>query len=93
MQMYAASAGKSGGEYFTPQEVSELLAQIATQNNDNIRSVYDPCCGSGIFLLKVKDATLEQLFGIDDDPLAVMIAKANLMVKFHLQKGGSFFRI
>jgi predicted RNA methylase len=43
----------------------------------------DPCCGSGIFLLKVPHAQMEQLYGIDNDPLAVMIAKANLMVKFN----------
>ena len=42
----------------------------------------DPCCGSGIFLLRVDPAKMEQLYGIDNDPLAVMIAKANLMVKF-----------
>lgn len=52
MQMYAANAGKSGGEFFTPQAVSELLAMIASLNNNNIRSVYDPCCGSGSLLLK-----------------------------------------
>jgi type I restriction enzyme M protein len=52
MQMYAANAGKSGGEFFTPQAVSELLAMLASLNNNNIRSVYDPCCGSGSLLLK-----------------------------------------
>jgi len=52
MQMYAAHAGKSGGEYFTPQQVSELLARIASWHNEGIRSVYDPACGSGSLLLK-----------------------------------------
>ena len=52
MQMYASSAGKSGGEFFTPQEVSELLARLATWNNPNIQKVYDPACGSGSLLLK-----------------------------------------
>lgn len=52
MQMYAANAGKSGGEFFTPQAVSELLAMIASEGNSNIKSVYDPCCGSGSLLLK-----------------------------------------
>ena len=47
MQMYASKAGKSGGEYFTPQEVSEVLARIACCNNPNIQKVYDPACGSG----------------------------------------------
>ena len=52
MQMYAANAGKSGGEYFTPPGVSMLLARLAAQGNDNISSVYDPACGSGSLLLK-----------------------------------------
>ena len=47
MKMYAANAGKSGGEYFTPQEVSEVLARIAAHDNPNIQNVYDPACGSG----------------------------------------------
>ena len=44
MSMYAANAGKSGGEFFTPQEVSEILVRLATHNNDKIDSVYDPAC-------------------------------------------------
>ena len=52
MQMYASKAGKSGGEYFTPQEVSEVLARIASYNNPHIRKVYDPACGSGSLLMK-----------------------------------------
>ena len=50
MQMYASQAGKSGGEFFTPQQVSELLARLASWNNPNINKVYDPACGSGNFL-------------------------------------------
>lgn len=52
MQMYAASAGKSGGEYFTPPAVSELLARLCLVRNQDIRRVYDPACGSGSLLLK-----------------------------------------
>lgn len=60
MSMYAANAGKSSGEYFTPQEVSELLVRLTLidfnnpgkGNKKNIRTVYDPCCGSGSLLLK-----------------------------------------
>ena len=52
MSMYAADAGKSGGEYFTPQEVSELLALIAVDGRAEINKVYDPACGSGSLLLK-----------------------------------------
>ena len=52
MTMYASSAGKSGGEFFTPQEVSELLASITVVGKKSINKVYDPACGSGSLLLK-----------------------------------------
>jgi type I restriction enzyme M protein len=52
MTMYASSAGKSGGEFFTPQEVSELLARIAVVGKTEVNKVYDPACGSGSLLLK-----------------------------------------
>jgi type I restriction enzyme M protein len=52
MAMYASSAGKSGGEFFTPQEVSELLARIAVAGKTEVNKVYDPACGSGSLLLQ-----------------------------------------
>ena len=52
MTMYASSAGKSGGEFFTPQEVSELLTRIAVAGKTTVNKVYDPACGSGSLLLK-----------------------------------------
>lgn len=52
MGMYASNAGKSGGEYFTPQEVSELLAKIAVAGKTEVNKVYDPACGSGSLLLQ-----------------------------------------
>ena len=52
MGMYASNAGKSGGEYYTPQEVSELLARIAVDGKTRVNKVYDPACGSGSLLLK-----------------------------------------
>ena len=52
MAMYASSAGKSGGEYYTPQEVSELLARITVVGKTSVNKVYDPACGSGSLLLK-----------------------------------------
>lgn len=52
MGMYAGNAGKSGGEYFTPQEVSELLTRIAIGEKKEVNKVYDPACGSGSLLLK-----------------------------------------
>ena len=71
------------GLYYTkPVIVEEMLQDIELTDNQRF---LDPCCGSGIFLLKVKGAQPERLYGIDNDPLAVMIAKANLLVRF----GGS----
>jgi type I restriction enzyme M protein len=52
MGMYASNAGRSGGEYFTPQEVSELLTRIALDSKTEVNKVYDPACGSGSLLLK-----------------------------------------
>ena len=52
MTMYASSAGKSGGEFFTPQEVSELLTRITVVGKTEVNKVYDPACGSGALLLK-----------------------------------------
>lgn len=69
------------GLYYTkPVIVNEMLSDIHILKGERL---LDPCCGSGIFLLKVPHAQMEQLYGIDNDPLAVMIAKANLMVKFN----------
>lgn len=52
MSMYASNAGKSGGEFFTPQEVSELLTKLAIVGKTSVNKVYDPACGSGSLLLK-----------------------------------------
>lgn len=52
MGMYASNAGKSGGEYYTPPEVSELLARIAAAGRASVSKVYDPACGSGSLLLR-----------------------------------------
>ncbi len=51
MGMYASNAGKSGGEYYTPQEVSELLTRLALVGKEKVNKVYDPACGSGSLLL------------------------------------------
>ncbi len=51
MQMYASTAGKSGGEFYTPQEVADLLARITVAGRTEVNKVYDPACGSGSLLL------------------------------------------
>lgn len=70
----------TGLYYTSPAIVEEMLSDVQMTSAQRF---LDPCCGSGIFLMKVGNARLEQLYGIDNDPLAVMIAKANLMVKFN----------
>ena len=52
MTMYASNAGKSGGEFFTPSDVSELLTRLGTVGKTKVNKVYDPACGSGSLLLK-----------------------------------------
>ena len=54
MTMYASNAGKSGGEFFTPADVSELLTRLGTVGKTTINKVYDPACGSGSLLLKAE---------------------------------------
>jgi type I restriction enzyme M protein len=51
---YAANAGKSGGEFFTPQQVSKLIAQLALHKQEKVNKIYDPACGSGSLLLQAK---------------------------------------
>ena len=73
MTMYASSAGKSGGEFFTPQEVSELLARITVVGKKSVNKVYDPACGSGSLLLKFakvlgKDKVRQGLLRPGDQP-------------------------
>ncbi len=69
--MYASNAGKSGGEFFTPQEVSNLLApRIVTIGKAEVRKVYDPACGSGSLLLQ----------------FAKLLDKENIRVSFLGQK-------
>lgn len=58
MGMYASSAGKSGGEFFTPQEVSELVAKLTVIGKSSVNKVYDPACGSGKTLTSFKTAQL-----------------------------------
>ena len=85
MQMYAASAGKSGGEYFTPPAVSELLARLCTIRNQNIRRVYDPACGSGSLLLKFaktigKNNPNLQYYGQEINPSTYNLCRINMFL-------------
>ena len=85
MQMYASEAGKSGGEFFTPQQVSELLARLASYNNPNIQKVYDPACGSGSLLLKFaktvgKENPHLKYFGQEVNPTTYNLCRINMFL-------------
>jgi type I restriction enzyme M protein len=53
ISQFASGAGKKAGEFYTPQEVSQILSKIVTVGKKQIKSVYDPTCGSGSLLLRV----------------------------------------
>ena len=85
MQMYASAAGKSGGEFFTPQQVSELLAKLASYNNPNIQKVYDPACGSGSLLLKFAKTVGKtnpdlKYFGQEINPTTYNLCRINMFL-------------
>lgn len=85
MQMYASSAGKSGGEYYTPQEVSELLARITVVGKTAVNKVYDPACGSGSLLLKFakvlgKDNVRLGFFGQEVNLTTYNLARINMFL-------------
>ena len=98
MTMYASSAGKSGGEFFTPQEVGELLARIVIQNKTSVNKVYDPACGSGGLLLKFakilgKENVREGFFGQEINLTTYNLARINMFLhninynNFHIARG------
>lgn len=85
MTMYASSAGKSGGEFFTPQEVGELLARIVIMNKTSVNKVYDPACGSGGLLLKFakilgKENVREGFFGQEINLTTYNLARINMFL-------------
>ena len=85
MGMYASNAGKSGGEYYTPQEVSELLAHIASSGKDFVDKVYDPACGSGSLLLKFAkilgaENVRQGFFGQDSNITTYNLCRINMFL-------------
>jgi type I restriction enzyme M protein len=85
MTMYASAAGKSGGEFFTPQEVSELLARITVVGKKSVNKVYDPACGSGSLLLKFarvlgKDKVRQGFFGQEINLTTYNLARINMFL-------------
>ena len=97
---YAANAGKSGGEFFTPQHVSKLIAQLAMHKQTSVNKIYDPACGSGSLLLQAKkhfDAHIieDGFFGQEINHTTFNLARMNMFLhnvnydKFNLQLGNT----
>src|SRR4051812_2458425 len=85
LTMYASSAGKSGGEFFTPQEVSELLARIAVVGKTEVNKVYDPACGSGSLLLQFakvlgRDSVRQGFFGQEINLTTYNLCRINMFL-------------
>ena len=85
MTMYASNAGKSGGEFFTPQEVSELLTNIAVVGRKQVNRVYDPACGSGSLLLKFakvlgKENVRQGFFGQESNITTYNLCRINMFL-------------
>lgn len=97
---YAATAGKSGGEFFTPQNVSKLIAQLAMHKQTYVNKIYDPACGSGSLLLQSKkhfDAHIieDGFFGQEINHTTYNLARMNMFLhninydKFDIQLGNT----
>ncbi|MCF6245935.1 MAG: type I restriction-modification system subunit M [Desulfobacula sp.] len=97
---YAANAGKSGGEFFTPQHVSKLIAQLAMHKQDKVNKIYDPACGSGSLLLQAKkhfDAHIieDGFFGQEINHTTYNLARMNMFLhninydKFNMMLGNT----
>ncbi|EJM7154849.1 type I restriction-modification system subunit M [Vibrio parahaemolyticus] len=95
---YAANAGKSGGEFFTPQNVSKLIAQLAMHDQNRVNKIYDPACGSGSLLLQAKKhfdnhIIEEGFFGQELNHTTYNLARMNMFLhninydKFDIQLG------
>ena len=97
---YAANAGKSGGEFFTPQHVSKLIAQLAMHKQTSVNKIYDPACGSGSLLLQAKKHFDEHLiedgfYGQELNHTTYNLARMNMFLhnvnydKFNIQLGNT----
>lgn len=98
MSMYASNAGKKGGEFFTPPEVSELLTRLATVGKKEVNKVYDPACGSGSLLLKAakilgKENIRQGFFGQEINITTYNLCRINMFLhdiepdKFNIAHG------
>jgi len=93
---FASSAGKKAGEFYTPQQVSKILAKIVTMGKSKLKNVYDPTCGSGSLLLRVaREARIVDFYGQELNQTTYNLAKMNMILHdvkfddFDIQQGDS----
>lgn len=96
ISQFASSAGKKAGEFYTPQQVSKILAKIVTLNRKHLKNVYDPTCGSGSLLLRVsKEAEISEYYGQELNQSTYNLARMNMILHdvrfedFNIQQGDS----
>ncbi|MCF8277923.1 MAG: type I restriction-modification system subunit M [Flavobacteriales bacterium] len=79
---FASGAGKKAGEFYTPQEVSTVLAKLVTTGKKRLKSVYDPTCGSGSLLLRVAKEVLDagKFYGQESNPTTYNLARMNMIM-------------
>lgn len=81
ISQFAAGAGKKAGEFYTPSQVSRLMAMIVTDDKKKLRSVYDPTCGSGSLLLRLGDyATITDYYGQEYNNTTYNLARMNMIL-------------
>lgn len=81
ISQFAANAGKKAGEFYTPQQVSKILAKIVTVGKNNLKNVYDPTCGSGSLLLRVaKEANVRKFYGQELTSTTYNLARMNMLL-------------
>lgn len=81
ISQFAANAGKKAGEFYTPQQVSKILAKIVTVGKKDLKDVYDPTCGSGSLLLRVsKEANVRKFYGQELTSTTYNLARMNMLL-------------
>ena len=81
ISQFAAGAGKKAGEFYTPQEVSRILAETVTLGHARLRNVYDPTCGSGSLLIRAANiGNAVEIFGQEKNPTTYNLARMNMLL-------------
>lgn len=81
ISQFAANAGKKAGEFYTPQQVSKILAKIVTHNKPNLKNVYDPTCGSGSLMLRIaKESNVRLFYGQELTTTTFNLARMNMLL-------------